>query len=199
MNDFFTAVRNRRSVRVLGRETPVARERILELVEQAALFSPTAFNGQEQRLVVLLNERHARFWDALKKKMEAVVPPEGLAETHKKLDGFRGGTGTILVYQDTSVVKGFQERFPLYSDNFPVWAQNASGMLEYVLWASLCEEGFGVSLQHYSALIEAETAADLGISADWKLVSQMPFGKPQESPSDGKTFEPLEKRVLVFE
>jgi predicted oxidoreductase (fatty acid repression mutant protein) len=47
-------------------------------------------------------------------------------------------------------VKGLQDKFPLYKDNFPLWSLHSTGMMQYVVWTSFAVEGMGASLQHYS-------------------------------------------------
>lgn len=66
-----------------------------------------------------------------------------------------------------------------------------------MVWTSLEIEGLGASLQHYNELIEADVKREWKVPADWKLISQMPFGKPT-APAGEKEFMPLEERVKVF-
>ena len=70
-------------------------------------------------------------------------------------------------------------------------------MHQLAVWTMLEEVGFGASLQHYNPLIDAEVASTWGISPKWKLMAEMPFGKPTAAPGE-KEFQPLEKRLLVF-
>ena len=49
-----------------------------------------------------------------------------------------------------------QKKFPLYAENFPVWASQANGMLQFGIWSGLTDMGLGVNLQHYNPLIDAE-------------------------------------------
>ena len=58
-------------------------------------------------------------------------------------------------------------------------------------------EGFGASLQHYNELIEVEVKREWNLPDKWKLISQMPFGKPTVQP-DEKQFQPLEDRIKIF-
>jgi len=197
MEGFYSAMENRRSIRILGKEEVISPERLEEIVCHTLLFTPTAFNAQEQRIVLLLGERHSWFWNLLKEKLRAIVPPEKFPATESKLAGFAGGVGTILFYQDMDVVRDLQESFPTYKDNFPSWAHQANGMLTYTIWTSLAVEGYGASLQHYTELVEQGVKQELDIPPAWSMVGQMPFGKAEESPGD-KTFEPVEKRMLVF-
>jgi predicted oxidoreductase (fatty acid repression mutant protein) len=70
-------------------------------------------------------------------------------------------------------------------------------MHQFAVWTMLEEAGFGASLQHYNPLIDAEVAATWGIDPHWKLMAEMPFGKPTATPGK-KEFQPLEKRLLSF-
>ncbi len=74
----------------------------------------------------------------------------------EKINSFASGYGTILYFEDMSVVEDLQKQFALYKDNFPVWSQQSSAMHQFVIWTSLEIEGFGASLQHYNELIEED-------------------------------------------
>ena len=105
-----------------------------------------------------------------------IVPADAFAATEGKINSFAAGTGTVLFYEDQDVVKGLQEQFPLYADNFPVWSEQSSGIAQYAVWVALSEAGIGASLQHYNPLPDAAVAARWGVPASWKLRAQMPFG-----------------------
>ncbi|MCL2862005.1 MAG: nitroreductase family protein [Firmicutes bacterium] len=198
MKDFYSAIEKRRSIRIVSDESILSEEKLKETIEHAVKYSPTAFNAQEQRVVVLLEGRHKWFWDLAIDTLRAIVPKEKFAPTEAKINGLKSGKGTILIYQDTSVVKGLQKNFPMYHDNFPIWAHESTGMLEYVLWTALASEGYGVSLHHYTELIETETDRELNIDRNWKMVGQIVFGSPREKPDSNKEFKPLEDRLLFF-
>lgn len=80
--------------------------------------------------------------------MRKVVPPEDFVSTAGKIASFRNGYGTILFFEDQTIVANLQKQFPLYQDNFPVWSQQSSGILQYIVWTALELEGLGASLQH---------------------------------------------------
>ncbi|KAK5625732.1 hypothetical protein RRF57_001448 [Xylaria bambusicola] len=71
-------------------------------------------------------------------------------------------------------------------------------MLQYAVWTMLCAEGLGVNLQHYSPMVDAPTAKQWNIPADWTLKAQMVFGKPTGGRLHEKTFEPVEDRLKVY-
>ena len=195
--DFYTIMEQRRSVRVLGNKELLSQEQLEEVVGRVLRLTPTAFHAQEQRLVLLLGERHTWFWDLLKGKLKSLVSADEFPETENKLKGFASGIGTILLYQDTDTTKRLQEQFHIYKDNFPKWAEQASGMLKYTLWTSLVAEGYGVSLQHYTELIEQDVKETLNISDAWRMVGQIPFGTPEETPAQNE-FMPLKEQLLIF-
>ena len=196
--DLHSVMAQRRSVRVLGNREILPDDQLEALIGQALQLTPTAFHAQEQRLVLLRGARHAWFWDLVHQTLKSHVPPERFPETERKLDGFRAGTGTILLYQDTEIIKSLQAQMPTYRDKFPHFAQQASGMLKYSLWVSLVAAGYGVSLQHYTELIEHNVQHALSIDPAWSMVGQIPFGSPEETPSD-KEFLPLDQLFLRFD
>jgi predicted oxidoreductase (fatty acid repression mutant protein) len=118
--------------------------------------------------------------------------------TAEKIDAFAAAYGTVLFFEDVSVVKALQEQFPLYQHNFPVWSQQANGMLQSNVWVALSDVGLGASLQHYTELIEGKVREEWNIPADWKMTAQMPFGLPVARPAE-KNFVPAADRVIVYQ
>lgn len=195
--DFYKAVADRRTYYGISKESVVSDERIKELIEHTIKHTPSAFNSQSARVVLLLKNHHDKLWDITKEALRKVVPQDQFSSTEDKINSFKNGYGTVLFFEDTSVVQSLQKQFELYKDNFPVWSQQSNGMHQFVLWTSLEIEGFGASLQHYNELIEADVKKEWGIPENWKLIAQMPFGKPTVNP-DEKQYQPLENRVKVF-
>ncbi|OAB41492.1 nitroreductase family protein [Paenibacillus glacialis] len=195
--DFFEAIKNRRSVYVISKEAVVSDERIQEIVNEAVKHTPSSFNSQSARVVVLLGEQHDKLWNITENTLKSVVPADQFTPTAEKMTLFRNGYGTVLFFEDQAVVEGLQESFAQYADNFPIWSNQSSGMHQLVVWTALEIEGFGASLQHYNPLIDNEVKQTWNIPASWKLIAQMPFGKTVV-PAGEKQFQPLEDRVKVF-
>jgi len=195
--DFYAAVEGRRSIYAISKEQVVSDERIQEVIEHAVKHTPTSFNSQSGRVVVLLNEQSDKLWNMTKETLRQIVPADQFASTEEKMNAFGSGYGTVLFFEDQNVVKGLQEQFALYADNFPVWSEQSSGMLQYVVWTALELEGFGATLQHYNPLIDDAVKKEWNIPDSWKLRAQMPFGKPV-APAGEKQFQPLDERVKVF-
>jgi predicted oxidoreductase (fatty acid repression mutant protein) len=174
---FWDAAKTRRSYYAISKEPVATDERIEEIVGEAVKHVPSAFNSQGARVVILLGEQHDRLWELTKAELRKILPAESLQATEGKIDGaFRSGYGTVLYFEDTQVVKGLQQKFPRYSDNFPVWSNQSSGMLQFAIWTALEVEGFGATLQHYNPVVDEPVKAAWDIQATWKLISQMPFG-----------------------
>jgi len=195
--DFYAAVADRRTYYGISKESLVSDERIKEIIEHTVKHTPSAFNSQSARIVLLLRNHHDKLWDITKEALRRIVPPDQFSSTEDKINSFRNGYGTILFFEDNTVIQSLQKQFELYKDNFPVWSQHSSGMHQFVLWTALEIEGFGASLQHYNELIEDEVKKEWGIPENWKLIAQMPFGKPTANPGE-KEFQPLENRIKVF-
>ncbi|MNH95481.1 Nitroreductase family protein [compost metagenome] len=195
--DFITAVKERRTIYAISKESPVSDERITAIVEEAVKHTPSSFNSQSARVVVLLGEQHDKLWNITTNVLKEIVPAEQFESTQQKMDGFSNGYGTVLFFEESKVIQGLQANFAAYQDRFPVWSQQSSGMLQFVVWTALELEGFGASLQHYNPLIDEKVKAEWNLPESWQLIAQMPFGKPT-APAGEKQFQPIEERVQVF-
>ena len=69
-----------------------------------------------------------------------------------------------------------QEQFQPYAANFPIWANQSSGMLQLSIWSGLRELGIGANLQHYNPVIDGAVKSLFDIPESYHLVAQMPFG-----------------------
>ncbi|WP_435921013.1 nitroreductase family protein [Paenibacillus sp. DYY-L-2] len=197
MSQFLDAVKKRRSVYGINKDTKVSDARIEEIIGEAVLHSPSSFNSQSGRVVVLFGEQHDKFWDITKETLRKLVPADSFAPTEEKMAAFRSGRGTVLFFEDQAVIEGLQQQFAAYAENFPVWSQQSSGMLQYVVWTALAVEGVGASLQHYNPLVDEQVAKEWNVPASWKLIAQMPFGNIAAEPGE-KQFAPLDSRLKVF-
>ncbi|ETD66665.1 hypothetical protein V757_12320 [Pelistega indica] len=190
--------KKRRSIYVIGKNVAVNKQEIVELVKNVVRESPSSFNSQSSRVVVLFGDDHEKLWNIALDELRKIVPADAFAATEQKVNGsFKAGFGTVLFFEDQDVVKGLQEKFPTYADNFPVWSEQASGMAQYAVWLALAEKEIGATVQHYNPLIDQAVASTWGIPASWKLRSQMPFGSI-EAPAQAKTYMDDDARFKVF-
>ena len=188
----------RRSIYMLNDQLPVSKDEVVKLVEHAVLHTPSSFNSQSSRLVVLFGEDHQKLWQITEDLLRTMVnDDEKFKSTADKMAMFKAGAGTILYFEDQSVIKGLQEQFPLYAHNFPVWAEHTSAMHQYAIWNALAALNIGANLQHYNGVIDEKVAETWNIDSNWKLIAQMVFGGIA-APAGEKTFEPIEKRLKVY-
>lgn len=169
---------NRRSVYALGKNLPISEQEALEIIDNAVKYSPSAFNSQTAHAVVLLGENHQKLWDITFGELEKFLPTEeAKAATKGKIDNFAAAYGTILFFEDHDVVKGLQEQFPAYAENFPIWSEQSTGIASFAVWNALAEAGVGANIQHYNPVIDEKVAAEWDIPANLVLRAQMPFGE----------------------
>lgn len=187
----------RRSIYALGNELPVEPQAIVNMAERVLLHTPSAFNSQSSRLVVLFGDKHQQLWDIAEEKLREAVGDGDFSGSQQKLDGFRAAAGTVLFYEDRKVTQSLQEQFALYADRFPAWAEHTSAMHQFAMWTELRTLNVGANLQHYNPLVDADAAAAFSIPESWDLVAQMPFGNILEAAGE-KTFQPLNERMKVL-
>ncbi len=198
MSKLFSALEKRRTRYELEKHDSVSNDAILQMVEDAVHLTPSAFNAQTQRAVVLFDDQSDKFWDLTLEELRKVAPEQGFENTVAKINSFKAGNGTILYYIDQDVVESLQENFPLYAKDFPTYAQQENAMLQIVAWTELDNLGLGGSLQHYSALVEGVTQEAFNIPSTWKMVAQQPFGKPLDAP-EARQVSDAKAKVLSFQ
>lgn len=161
----------RRSIYALGNEVSQTPEELFELVKSAVRNSPTAFNNQSVRTIVLTGDAHEKLWRLTAERLKQEVPDEeAYNNTLAKINNaFRVGFGTVLFFTDTSIVKSFEENVPLYAENFYDWSEQGHGIAEYATWLALTEAGLGASLQHYNPLIDKQVSEAFDVPASWRL------------------------------
>lgn len=189
MTTLTDALRLRRSVYKIGKALPVDEKEIVRLVKEVTALVPDAFDMKSQRVVLALGERHDKLWDAIYDAFGSKVARE-------KIDGFKAGYGTVLYFYDANVVKSLQEKFAPYAANFPIWAQQANGMLQLAIWSGLAELGVGANIQHYNPVIDEAVRKIFDLPENYVLVAQMPFGGIVELPAP-KAGEDISLRVRV--
>lgn len=196
-NTVINALKKRRTQYALGKQLPISQEAVTQLIQEAVRLSPSSFNSQSSRVVILFGEQSQKVWDITKETLRKIVPAENFAATEQRIDGFAAGAGTVLFFEDQSVVEGLQQQFAAYADNFPIWSEHSTGIAQIAVWTALAEANIGASLQHYNPLIDDEVAKTWNLPASWKLRAQLPFGS-NEQPFGEKTFIADADRFRVF-
>lgn len=196
-NATIASLKNRRTQYALGRNAALSTDQLDALIKEAIRLTPSSFNSQSSRAVILFGAASEKFWQLTEDALRAVVPADAFAPTEAKMKAFAAGVGTVLFYEDQDTVKGLQENFPLYADAFPTFSEHSAGMAQISVWNALADAGLGASLQHYSPIADAPAAAAFNVPASWKLRAQMPFGSHEAGVND-KTFIEDDGRFLTY-
>ncbi|MGM9998814.1 MAG: nitroreductase family protein [Candidatus Bruticola sp.] len=182
----------RRSYYMLNKNLPVEKELIIKTIEQAVELVPDAFNMKSARVAVLFDSQHDRLWDTIYESFGGKVSLE-------KISGFKAAAGTVLYFYDFNVVSTLQKKFPLYADNFPIWANQSNGMLQLAVWSALRELQIGASLQHYNPVIDLPVKSSLNLPESYILLAQMPFGGIAAEPESKPIEIDISSRVMIVD
>lgn len=198
---FFKLAATRHSVYALTKTLPagVTSQRIHQIVKQTFQATPSSFNSQPTRAVVLFGAEHDKLWDHTRSTLRNIVKDdEAWKGTSARMDLFKGAAGTVLFFNDEDVTKGMQEKFALYADKFPHWADQATGMHEYVAWTALAAEGVGANLQHYNPLIDDFVRDTWNVPKTWTLDAQLVFGGRPAEETEAKPKNPSEDVIKAY-
>ncbi|MBQ7311880.1 MAG: nitroreductase family protein [Alistipes sp.] len=196
---FLEAIEHRRSCYSLSATNPVSESDIISAIDRIILSTPSAYNSQSTRLVVLFGRHHTQLWEIVKNALEEFVSPEAFTGVKEKIDSsFAAGCGTVLFYEDMAVIEQLKEKYTTYADKFDEYSEHTSAMHQFAVWTALEDMELGASLQHYNPLIDTAVAHQWNISKEWRLIAQMPFGTPLSVTETKAQHLPLTIRRLVF-
>ena len=194
---FLQLQKKRRSIYALGSKVALSQSEIEQLIQETVAQTPSAFHSQSARIIMLFANAHLKFWDIVREELRKLIPSDVFEGTNVKIDGFAAGYGTVLFYEDLSVIKGLQKQYPLYADNFPIWSEQSAGMVQYAVWMALAEHNIGGSLQHYNPLIDQRLHQVFDVPDNWFLRAQLVFGS-QNKQAPEKHFIEDEVRFKTY-
>lgn len=194
---FVEQLKKRRSIYQLGKRVQHSQAYLTELIEEAVKSCPSAYNAQTARVVVLFGDSHHQFWDIVKDVQRQYVPPQIYEGVEVKLNQCRNALGTILFYEDQQVIQQLQKKVPFSAEDFPVWSEQSSGMVQYAAWTALASAGVGASLQHYNPQIDRRVGEHFQIDLNWLLRAQLCFGSIEETIAE-KVKQPEQEFFQVF-
>lgn len=196
--DLLAAYQKRRTQYALGNTLPISREDVESLIKNVIKESPSAFNSQSSRALILFEDQSVAFWNELVlEALRPLVPAENFAPTEEKLASFAQGAGTVLFFEDQNVIQSLQEQFALYADKFPEFSANSAGMAQFAVWTALANKNIGASLQHYNPVIDEAVREKYQIPASWQLSAQMPFGSNEQEIPPKEYINDAERFVVV--
>lgn len=90
------AFKNRGSLHTLSDDVDIPDARVEEIVRDGILHSPSAFNSQSGRAVILLKEEHKKFWDIALEAAKGAVPEQVFEMVFgPRIKMFRAAYGTV--------------------------------------------------------------------------------------------------------
>ncbi|OBA26386.1 hypothetical protein HANVADRAFT_53126 [Hanseniaspora valbyensis NRRL Y-1626] len=143
------SISSRRTIYALKPELPagVSIDEIKEITESILKHTPSAFNSQPNKVLILTGAAHKKVWEQV---VEAIPTDDGKKRPQSAADE---AYGTIVFLTDDSVTKSLQENFPAWAAAFPDFAVTSNGALQISTWTALSQlTGFGAHLQHYNFL-----------------------------------------------
>ena len=82
MTNFTDLQTKRRSIYALGKDVELSNQELIDTIQGAVLNTPTAFNSQTSRVVILLDEESDAFWNEIAySELEKVTPAEAFEGT----------------------------------------------------------------------------------------------------------------------
>ncbi|KAL3234267.1 putative nitroreductase HBN1 [Nakaseomyces bracarensis] len=186
---YLKTIASRRTIYALKPELPsgVTINDVQSTVQHIIKETPTAFNSQVNRAIILTGETHKKVWDSVS---NAIEDPAG----KKRPESIRDEAyGSVIFFTDDKTTEKLQADFPAWAAAFPQFADHASGAAQINSWAALEALGLGGHLQHYNGYVKA--ALPSKIPASWSVHSQLCFGAPGAAPGE-KTY--IDNDVEIF-
>lgn len=187
--NYLKAVASRRTVYALKPELPssVSINDVQAVVQAIIRDTPTSFNSQVNRAIILTGKAHKDVWNQV---VESIPGESGKRRPQSARDE---AYGSVIFFTDDVVTEKLQAKFPAFAAAFPQFADHSSGAAQIHSWTALRELGLGAHLQHYNGYVKAALPKD--IPATWNIHAQLVFGVAAAEPAE-KTFE--ENPVKIY-
>ena len=193
-------MKKRRTIYELGKDVKISQADLYEYIKEVVRYTPSAFNSQPVRAVVLFNEQHDQLWDLTGEILKEKLEPDAFLRTKAKMETFKQSFGSILFFTDMDVVKAYADnpKIATYQYDEYNWSEQAQGNAQFAVWTGLEENGLEVNIQHYNPLISAAVKAEFKLPSSWQLRAEMNFGSIEGNAKD-KDFIDDETRFKLFQ
>lgn len=92
---FLSQIETRRTCYSIERKSPISDARILNIARHVIKHTPSSFNCQSTRFVILLRDDHVKFWEIAKECFKATMSGDEYNGYEKKLIERQAGYGTV--------------------------------------------------------------------------------------------------------
>lgn len=180
-DQFLAAAKHRRTVYGVKNTSAVSDKRVQEILEQVLSFTPSSYNTQPLRVVLVTGAKHAAMWDAIIAAAEPVLKGAG-EEVWKTMSGVfqmhKASYGSVAFFDSANTLAESGKTHASAAHMFDEFSHHASGMAQILVWSALELEGLGANLQHLNAIPPVEDAIKkfLAVPEDWKLRAHLNYG-----------------------
>lgn len=189
-NSYLKAISSRRTVYALKPTLPagVTLQDVQAVVQAIIKDTPTSFNSQVNRAIILTGAEHRRVWDQV---VNGIPSESGKKRpTSVRDEAF----GSVIFFTDDKTTEQLQAKFPAWASAFPQFADHSSGAAQIHTWTALKQLGIGGHLQHFNGYVKS--ALPESIPLEWQVHGQLVFGEPAVESLPEKTY--IDNPVKVF-
>jgi len=122
-SQYLKNIANRRTTYALSKESPISDPRIYEILTGTIKHSPSSFNNQAGRAILLLGGHHDKLWNLAEDTVKTTLPQQAYDGLKPKLDGYKKGYGTVLFFEDSETLKPFKSAHPEMP--FDQWSEHS--------------------------------------------------------------------------
>lgn len=199
MSNLTELVKNRRSQYVIGNNTDLTNEEIVERITEIVRDVPSAANSQTTRIAFVFGDKNVELWDHILEVQKDVLQGDMWERMSGVMEGAKNAVGTILFFEDLEAVK----EMPTSPSRVEIYKQNNNANVQYAVWLALTEMNLGGSLQHmnvgYQQGFDKSVKELLGLPEHWEMQAQMPFGSIEGENGEKEYIADSERVVVIGE
>ena len=199
MSNLTELVKKRRSQYMIGNDTDLTNEEIVERITEIVRDVPSASNSQTTRVAFVFGDKNVELWDHILDVQKDVLQGDMWERMSGVMEGAENGVGTIIFFEDLKAVR----EMPTSPSRVEVYKQNNDANVQYATWLALTEMGLGGTLQHmnvgYEQGFDKSVKELLELPEHWEMQAQMPFGSIEGEPGEKEYIADNERVVVVGE
>lgn len=185
MSNFLEIANKRRTQYMIGGEANHSIEEIAAELAKVVTASPSAFNSQTTRLVIVSEAANQKVWEIIDRTQKEILD-EGMYNYFKGVfDTAKNAVGTVLFFEDRQTL---EEKVTTTPERRELYKEQNAAIAEYAAWLHLAELGYGANLQHFNIGFQQGFDRSIKEALDlpdhWELNAQMPFGPVIEPAQD---------------
>ena len=124
-SQYLKNIASRRSIYALSKESTVSTARLQEILTETIKHSPSSFNSQSARVVLLLGDNHDKLWGMAEETVKSKLPAQAYEGLKPRIDGYKTGAGTVMFFEDAEALKPYQTAHPEMP--FIQWSEHSQG------------------------------------------------------------------------